>query len=86
MPSSQPPGRDSEGPQLYRPATDRGSRLPSLRAIIIILLIFLLGLVLFLRSSRRSKLPAGEQTSVGVLSAALPRDCPVNELGVPGGI
>ncbi len=86
MPSSQPPDNDSEGPQLYRPATDRGSRLPSLRAIIIILLIFLLGLVLFLRSSRRSKLPAREQTSVGVLSAVLPQDCPVNELGVPGGI
>lgn len=86
MPSSQRPSSDAEGPQLYRPAKDRGSRLPSLRAIIIFLLILLLGLVLFLRSPRRSKLPAPERTSVGLLSAVLPRDCPGNEFGVPGGI
>jgi hypothetical protein len=45
-------GRDQQddagpgGPDLYRPGKDRGSHLPSLRALIIILVIVLAGLFL----------------------------------------
>jgi hypothetical protein len=35
------------GPDLYRPGKERGSRLPSLRALIIIVVIVLVGLILF---------------------------------------
>ncbi len=72
MVSSQQPDTGPEGPRLYRPAKDRGGRLPSFRAIIIIFVIVLLGLLLFFRSPLRSKPSPSKQTSALVSSAGPP--------------